>query len=158
MKRIVKSLFVPLSMMIATSAFAQMGSNTRSGGTPQTQAPATNTQSEQTPSTNTQSKQTPSTNTQSSVGQTNQSNIEAAAGQGVLRETPEQRQQQWVQDSLNKAQKKAAKEQKKAERKARKEEKKEEKKEKKSMPSDTLGTHAVLERASRCANPGDLLS
>lgn len=133
MKRLVKCLFVPFSMMIATSAFAQAGTNSGGGmggqTTPTTTMPA--------PASSTPS---------SSMGQRNQNTMGSPAGRTTTFPGTLQTQQQKAQDSINRAERKAKKEARKAEKKAEKAKKKADDKAEKADTSGG-GTSAVVEKA-----------
>lgn len=129
MKRLAQCLFVPLSLLIATAASAQVQDNGGAGGM---NTPASGSMSQPTTTT-------PSTN----VGTGQQSNLGSPAGKTTTFPAQVQTEQQKIQDSINRAERKAKKEAKKAEKKAEKAKKKADKDAEKA---DTSDTGAVMEK------------
>lgn len=128
MKRLVSCLFVPVSMMIATTAFAQMGNTGGGGGGMSGQTPTTTSPS---PASSSPATTSPSTGNEGNFGSQSQgANLNAL-------QSFQDRQQQKTQDSIRRAERKAKKEAKKAQKDAEKQQKQAEK-------ADTSGTHAAI--------------
>lgn len=122
MKRLVKILFLPAAMMIATAGFAQVQQNSGTGGVPQTKP------SYQSPSATPQ--QAPAVN-----------NTQPGQTTGSQYTTPYQKQTDKTQDSIRRAERKANRQARKQTKNAEKQAKKAEKKAQKRM-NDSSATYS----------------